>query len=573
VDRPAARASESVARGGVGQMTDQHSPKSCPQCGASLPERASLCQDCGFNLVKGSGGASHVGRMLGNLRLTRVIGEGGMGMIYLGEHNALGTQYAVKLLHKSMSRDQVFAERFRREAMACSRLRHPNIVYVTDFGKHPEMGLYLVMEFLEGEDLCTYQQKVRRLELWRAVEVASQTCDALQMAHSAGIVHRDLKPENIFLTRDYSGKLMVKLLDFGVARVKTANDTKLTMQGIAVGTPYYMSPEQATGQSEKTTAASDLYALGAIVHELITGVPLFQADSPFKIMTMHLREVPAPVSRWRPELAGTRLEALLLELLAKAPENRPASASVARQRLQEALRELQDRGIEDAFEPYDPGEVEAPGVSVQGERLSGIVKQLVPPPQGARLGSALKHLAGLPALDDELLFWMAWGVLTRDLLDAAPGSARFTQGLKGAGLFLEHILNTTEPEHAMDVQARLAVGLRDLLQLADKGRRQPLVAMLQPMMPHPLFPTGDLPSWALPEINGSWSSVRSLLNTPVMDFFRKPAEEGGDPAPVVEPPSQDGERSLGDKLRQDISLDSVKSILTHEIRLFRRKGN
>lgn len=552
-------------------MTQAQDEKACPKCGAALPARASLCQQCGFNLARSSNGKQdHVGRMLGNLRLTRIIGEGGMGSIYQAEHQSLGTKYAVKVLHKSMSRDQVFAERFRREAMACSRLRHPNIVFVTDFGKHPEMGLYLVMEHLQGEDLCSYQMRVGRLELWRALRIAAQVCDALQMAHKSGIVHRDLKPENIFLTLDHSKSLSVKLLDFGVARIKTGGNTQLTMQGIAVGTPYYMSPEQTTGKSDHITAASDIYALGAIIHEIVVGGPLFNAESPFQIMSKHLREAPPLISRWRPELKDSALEKVLQQMLAKPPEDRPASAARTKELLLEALQELQSRNIEDAFEPQDAALVKEGGEELRTARLSGIVRHLPPPPRGPRLGSALKHLSNLPSLDDELLFWMAWGVLSRDLLDTDVAGEGYPACLKAGALFMEHVLDSADPEQPELTQQRLARALRDLLALAEKPRRKPLVEMLQPLMSHPLFPTGDLPSWALPNINGSWSGFRSLLSTPVMDLFRK-SEGQEEPQEEAQALEAHDDLSLGDKLRQDISLDSMRSILNHEFRLFKRK--
>lgn len=553
----------------------------CPHCQTEIPAHATVCQHCGFNLAKGSKPQSFSGALLGNLRLTGIIGEGGMGSVYKAEHTTLGTTYAVKILHGNMSRDKVFAERFRREAIACSRLRHQNIVYVTDFGQHPDLGLYLVMEYLQGEDLCALQTRKGKLELWRVGVIGQQVCDALYAAHREGIVHRDMKPENIFLARNFGDDVVVKLLDFGVAKmgVNEVQQNQLTQQGIALGTPYYMSPEQATGQSAKIGPHSDIYALGAILYEIIVGKTLFDGDSPFKIMSAHVRTEAPSLGEARPELKGTQLETLLLDMVAKASADRPASALVVKERLQAALQELRDRGVTEAFEPLDPAITADSGVYrpmvKQGERLSGILQNLEPPPDGPRLSNALKLLGTFTNPDEELIFWMAWGVLMRDLLDPALDSPRFKLSEKAAQLYLKHVLTVASKADEEAVRARVGKAISDLLNLADKARRQPLVNTLQPLMSLPLYPHDAMPAWSKPEIGGSWTAgIASFFRTPVSDLlFGKDEDE--DPPTLAEVPREKEpaeDLSLTDKLKKDVSFRNLRSILGHEIKIFDDKG-
>jgi predicted Ser/Thr protein kinase len=205
--------------------------RSCPRCDNPLVPGATRCGKCGMVLAAPRGDP-HVGRTVGNLKLTERLGRGGMGSVYRAEHVALGTHYAVKVLHPQFSNDEVLAERFRREAVACSRLRHENIVFVTDFG-----GIYLVMEYLEGVTLHTVLKRERRLRLARFARMASQLCDAISAAHRLGIVHRDLKPDNVMVLDDPALGERVKVFDFGIAHLREAGrNTGLTAVGSIVGT-------------------------------------------------------------------------------------------------------------------------------------------------------------------------------------------------------------------------------------------------------------------------------------------------------------------------------------------------
>ncbi|HEX3695893.1 MAG TPA: protein kinase [Polyangia bacterium] len=215
---------------------------------------------------------SFIGRVIdGRYRILRQIGEGGMGTVYAGEHVGIGKGVAVKILHPVFSRQQDLVERFRREARAASRIGHPNIIDVTDFGTTEEGCAYFAMEHLDGIDLADVLSLERRIEPERAVQIAIQICRALHAAHAAGVIHRDLKPENIFLVSRDGQADFVKVLDFGIARSLNRNSRRLTNPGMAMGTPEYMAPEQATG--EPADRRSDIYSVGALLYEMLLGSP------------------------------------------------------------------------------------------------------------------------------------------------------------------------------------------------------------------------------------------------------------------------------------------------------------
>src|SRR6266540_1753049 len=201
-------------------------------------------------------------------RVLRKIGEGGMGTVYVGEHIEIGKEVAIKILHPAFSTEKELVERFRREARAASRIGHPNIIDVTDFGTTDDGCAYFVMEYLDGIDLADVLTHERRLEHTRACQIAIQICRALGVAHAAGVVHRDLKPENIFLVSRDGKADFVKVLDFGIAR-SAGPSRQLTNPGVAMGTPEYMAPEQAMGGP--VDRRSDIYSVGALLYEMVTG--------------------------------------------------------------------------------------------------------------------------------------------------------------------------------------------------------------------------------------------------------------------------------------------------------------
>jgi serine/threonine-protein kinase len=233
---------------------------------------------------------------------------------------------AVKVLLGSLLGDAAAVQRFHREARTISRLRHPNTVTVFDFGQTPQGDLFLVMEHLEGETLGDVLRRDGRLSAGRAVHILRQACAALEEAHAMGVVHRDLKPDNLFLTRVGSDQDFVKVLDFGLAKLTDGEQTTgITQQGKVFGTPRYMSPEQALGQP--LDARSDVYTLGVVLYEMLTGDAPFRADTVLALLLKHIQEPPPPPSQVAPGVVDPVLEGVLLRVLAKDPEARPTSVT------------------------------------------------------------------------------------------------------------------------------------------------------------------------------------------------------------------------------------------------------
>ncbi len=272
-----------------------------------------------------------IGQVLGSYRLLAVLGRGGMGCVYLAEHVRLGREVALKLLRDEYAERRDSVARFFQEARAVNRIRHRNIVDVTDFVELDDGTVFIIMELLAGENLGN---AIRRGELAqpRALAVLIQICDALAAAHADGIIHRDLKPDNVILVRTGDGGDLVKLLDFGVAKLLHREDEELgleTAAGSVIGTPAYMSPEQAGGLTVDTRA--DIYSLGAIMYELFCGQPMFRAKSFGEYVRKHLNEHP-PAPRETPGGAALdpAIERIILRCIAKRADDRYPSATALR---------------------------------------------------------------------------------------------------------------------------------------------------------------------------------------------------------------------------------------------------
>jgi eukaryotic-like serine/threonine-protein kinase len=281
----------------------------CAQCGRQYMEPTNRCSVDGSALCSPVA-LKRVGSALGNYDLLSIEGVGGMGIVYKGRHHILGKPVAVKVLHERFAQRDGAVDQFLREAQAATRIRHPNIVDVTDFGISPDGSVYFVMEHLEGISLETVLARDGHVQLFNAVNIVRQIARALAAAHDEGIVHRDLKPENIFLVnREGRRRVLravrdggeqrfviekegnfdfVKLLDFGVAKY-TMDDVgpgMSTRAGMIFGTPHYMSPEQARG--ELVDGRSDVYALGIVFYEMITGVVPFDGEAALDILNGHV---------------------------------------------------------------------------------------------------------------------------------------------------------------------------------------------------------------------------------------------------------------------------------------------
>ncbi len=259
-----------------------------------------------------------LGRTVGNYVVERKIGEGGMGAVYLARHPRIGKEVAVKVLLPAMSRDPELVQRFFHEAKAAAEIKDAHIVDVIDFGELDDGASYIVMEWLQGQSLSALLAAETRLPLLRARKIARGIGRALSAAHARGIVHRDLKPDNIFLVRHDDDHDFVKVLDFGIAKLMDATDVK-TRAGAILGTPYYMSPEQCQGKSVDPRA--DVYSLGVILYQMVTGRLPFEGQSLGELLMAHMSRPPPPPRTFEPSLPPGAEEALL-QALAKDREQR-----------------------------------------------------------------------------------------------------------------------------------------------------------------------------------------------------------------------------------------------------------
>ena len=298
-----------------------------------------------------------VGKQIGSYTIQRRIGAGGMGTVYAMQHPGIGKRLALKVLHHEYAKKPKIVKRFFDEARAVNLIQHPNIVDIIDFSRLPDGRYYISMEYLEGQPLDDFIAAESQVEPTVAAELLLPICSALHAAHLAGIVHRDLKPANIFLTRRFDNDRYVKVLDFGIAKLgdQSRFGSEQTRSGVVLGTPTYMSPEQAMGQVKKIDKRTDIYALGIIAYKMLTGRVPFIADSFGELLLMHLQKRPLPVTDLRPELSP-RWNTLIQIALAKQREARFQSMAAfadAVEALQTAgpgLLETYEKQAEGAFE-------------------------------------------------------------------------------------------------------------------------------------------------------------------------------------------------------------------------------
>ncbi len=270
-----------------------------------------------------------IGKEIGKYRVTEQIGEGGMGTVYKGTHSLIGRHAAIKVLLPELSHNQEIVNRFFNEAKATTAIRHPGIVEIFDFGYIEDTGAaYIVMEFLHGEPLTSRMQRKGTLASEDALSIIRQMAGALSAAHDKGIIHRDLKPDNVFLVSDpeVTGGERIKILDFGIAKLTDdgAPASIKTRTGAVMGTPSYMAPEQCRGAGG-VDARSDLYSLGCILFEMMTGRLVFPGEGAGEVLAAHIH-VAAPSPRSIEPSIPVAVEALIMRLLAKEPGDRPASA-------------------------------------------------------------------------------------------------------------------------------------------------------------------------------------------------------------------------------------------------------
>jgi serine/threonine-protein kinase len=304
----------------------------CGGCAGEVQLEDTFCPRCGAPVTD-----PFIGTVVGErYRIVSRIGVGGMGAVYRAEHTMMRRDLAIKVLLPELGGKEEFARRFEREAESASRLTHPNIITMTDFGRTPEGSLFLVMEFLAGQSLSSAISG-GPMPNARALAIQRQILRGLEHAHAAGIVHRDLKPENIMLVERDGQSDVVKILDFGIAKVTQpqSGGEALTQAGVIFGTPEYLSPEQALG--EAVDARADIYASGVILYEMLAGRRPFESEDKVKIISMHLAHAPPRIRDVSPNVdVPLPLEQAVMQALEKSREHRFATATAFLTALDEA---------------------------------------------------------------------------------------------------------------------------------------------------------------------------------------------------------------------------------------------
>ncbi|MDB4962367.1 MAG: serine/threonine protein kinase with repeat [Myxococcales bacterium] len=348
----------------------------CAGCNHGYADSALFCPNCGRPKVREAATDALVGKLLGErFQVQALLGQGGSGTIYRAEHVTLRRKVAIKVLHTELSRDDLAVERFRREATTVADIDNEHIVEIHDFGRTPDGRLYLAMELLEGETLDHVLVREKQLSVERTADILIQVGEALMEAHAIGYVHRDLRPRNVYLTQRRGKANFVKLLDFGLAKlVETDTAAPSTSLGMTFGDPRYMSPEQARG--DRIDRRADIYQLGCVAYEMLTGGPPFTGSRVFDILSKQVTETPTPLPTRRPGVP-LWMEAAVAKMLAKDPENRFATTS----RMVEALRRGLETGevMEDSIARRRES-VPPPSVSRVMQRM-GISDDGVLPPQ------------------------------------------------------------------------------------------------------------------------------------------------------------------------------------------------
>ncbi|HEV2132731.1 MAG TPA: TonB family protein [Terracidiphilus sp.] len=346
--------------------------KSCPVCDTAYPDQHKTCPTDGAVLIVST--ELEPGRIVrGKYRILRKLGQGGMGVVYLAEHMMLGGQIALKFLAVELSRNLQFVKRFRNEARAAYQLRHPNIVEVADLDQDEDGSLFIAMEYVGGPSLRLMLRQIGGpLPVPRALEIARGIASGLGAAHARGAIHRDIKPENILLAHEPDGSVQAKVLDFGIAAMTDSITNMSRTHGLLL-TPEYAAPEQWRGvPANELDGRTDLYALGGVLYEMLTGRKAFHAVNPEGWMFQHLQGQPEPLETVCPAMERDYpgLNAVVMRLLARERENRFASAAAFLEALALKSRVQQPAPfkVPDAAVPLQPSVLPTPVAPPRNEQ-------------------------------------------------------------------------------------------------------------------------------------------------------------------------------------------------------------
>jgi len=395
--------------------------KVCPACQVTYPLNFAVCPQDGSALqeldlwAEGS-------VILEKYRIVGKVGQGGMGAVYKAIHLAFDEMRALKVISQELMSDELFVKRFKHEAVITRRLQHPNAVRVDDIDEAEDGRPFIVMEFIEGRSLKKLIHEEGPMPVPRACFIIKQVCRALEAAHRLGMIHRDIKPDNIALIDTPEGEV-AKVLDFGIAKVKESRggDAGMTMTGagVVIGTPQYMSPEQAMGKrGDELDGRSDLYSLGMVMYQMLTGDLPFKAETTMEMLLAHLQKQPTPIRELRPDLQiPDSIAQVVMRTLEKDPEMRPASAKALIEEIERAEKPaapLRGTKIMQASDFFPSEEAPPPQPEVAaGPPAARVAPAPRPAPAAPRPAAPVSQprVAAPAAKPSQWGLWVALGVL------------------------------------------------------------------------------------------------------------------------------------------------------------------